>query len=127
MQFNHHGQAGKLITEVGKLITNFSQFLARRIDTSDLYLKLKIYTSTSGLALSPDLPEAKFAIAFDKLAEWSMSRNIDLTLKLKRKLNIGIEKKLRALLPNVNLFMYSVIKNHREEITRPDSMQKNFG
>ncbi|KAG6554469.1 hypothetical protein Mapa_003847 [Marchantia paleacea] len=104
----------------------------KQVDIQDLFLRMtmdsicKVGFGVDQRNLNLDLPEIKFAKAFDALSEWSTARNFDTTWKLKRRFNIGREKLFRALLPDVDSFTYSVIQDRREEITRLESMNQTL-
>ncbi|KAL3684518.1 hypothetical protein R1sor_002540 [Riccia sorocarpa] len=104
----------------------------RQVDIQDLFLRMtmgsicKIAFGVDQHMLSPELPEFEFATVFDTLTMLTVKRSLDPFWKVKRKLNVGREKKFRALRPVVEKFTYDVIRLRRAELAELEAMGKTL-
>ncbi|XP_009615866.1 cytochrome P450 94A2-like [Nicotiana tomentosiformis] len=76
--------------------------------------------------LLPSLPQAKFAVAFEdavKLSSERFNAIFPFLWKVKRKLNIGSEKILRAAVDNVRQFAKELVKEKQRELNEKSSLE----
>lgn len=75
--------------------------------------------------LTPSLPDAKFAVAFDAATQYSGERlnsPLPIIWKLKRLFNIGTEKQLKIALEQVRGFAKEVIKQKKQELKEKSTL-----
>ncbi|XP_060180965.1 cytochrome P450 94A2-like [Lycium barbarum] len=75
--------------------------------------------------LLPSLPQAKFAVAFEEAVRLSSERFnaiFPFLWKIKRKLNIGTEKKFRVAVDEVRQFAKQLVKEKQRELNEKSSL-----
>lgn len=99
------------------------QDLALRM-TLDSICKVAFGVELGGI--SPPLPDVPFGKAFDGAQFLIHERVVNPLFKLQRALDIGVERRLREAIREVDLFARDVISKRREEIAAAHVAGKQF-
>ncbi|KAF5816784.1 putative abieta-7,13-dien-18-ol hydroxylase [Helianthus annuus] len=96
------------------------------VDINDLFMKAtadSIFKVAFGIDLDnlsgTNVEGVRFSRAFDDANELTYNRLVDITWKFKKYLNIGSEAELKKNLKVVDEFVYKVIRNKSEQMSKP--------
>ncbi|GFP98381.1 cytochrome p450 704c1 [Phtheirospermum japonicum] len=101
------------------------------IEIQDLFMKsaldtvFKVVLGVDLDSMSGTTEGSQFSKAFDEASEMTCYRYVDISWPIKKFLNVGSEATLRKCIKVIDAFVYKVIENKMEMMSKPDQANKS--